>query len=55
MPSAPEWVQLSMPDIRGAQHQLQEQMVGIQEDCSDVFACDSFTVVKFRANIFLTL
>jgi hypothetical protein len=41
-----------MPDIRGAQHQLQEQMVGIQEDCSDVFACGSFACGKISCQYF---
>ena len=54
MASAPEWLLPLLQDIQGALRQLQERMVGIQEDCSDVFACDSFNVVKFCA-IFLTL
>jgi len=55
MASALEWLLPLLQDIQGTSHQLEEQMVGIQEDCLDVFACGSFTVVKFRASIFITL
>jgi hypothetical protein len=55
MASDPEWLQPVLQEIQGTLRRMEQRLMEIQEDCLDVFAFGSFSVVEFCAKIFLTL